>query len=140
LPARGRVILSPAGEEEIMIEMLEGFPEGVVAGVAKGRVTRRDYEEILVPAVEAAFQRQSKVRCYYELGRDFAGMDAGAVWEDLRVGLGHLSGWERVAVVTDVDWVRFAVNAFRFLLPGEVRVFPTSAAGDARRWIAAGLN
>ena len=78
-----------------MIEMLEGFPEGVVAAVAKARVTRRDYEEILIPAVEAAFRRRNKVRCYYELGRDFAGMDAGAIWEDLRVGLGHLSGWSR---------------------------------------------
>jgi SpoIIAA-like len=123
-----------------MIEMLEGFPEGVVAAVAKARVTRRDYEEILVPAVEAAFRRRNKVRCYYELGRDFAGMDAGAVWDDLRVGLGHLSGWERVAVVTDIDWVRLAVNAFRFLLPGAVRVFPTSEATEARRWIAASLN
>lgn len=123
-----------------MIEMLEGFPEGVVAAVAKARVTRRDYEEILIPAVEAAFRRRSKVRCYYELGRDFAGMDAGAVWEDLRVGLGHLSGWEQVAVVTDIDWVRLAVNTFRFLLPGTVRVFPTSEATEARRWIAAGLN
>lgn len=123
-----------------MIEMLEGFPEGVVAAVAKARVSRRDYEEILIPAVEAAFRRRNKVRCYYELGRDFAGIDAGAVWEDLRVGLGHLSGWERVAVVTDIDWVRLAVNAFRFLLPGAVRVFPTSETTEARRWIAAGLN
>jgi hypothetical protein len=123
-----------------MIKMLEGFPEGVVAAVAKARVTRRDYEEILIPAVEAAFRRRNKVRCYYELGRDFAGMDAGAVWEDLRVGLGHLSGWERVAVITDIDWVRLVVNAFRFLLPGAVRVFPTSEATEARRWIAASLN
>ncbi len=123
-----------------MIETLEGFPEGVIAAVAKGRVTRRDYEEVLIPAVEAAFRQRDQVRCYYELGQDFDGMDAGAVWEDLRVGLGHFTGWERVAVVTDIDWVRLAVNTFRFLLPGEVRVFATTEAGEARRWIAAGLN
>jgi len=76
-----------------VIEMLEDFPEGVVAAVAKGRVTRADYDQILIPAVEAAFRHRQKVRCYYELGREFSGMDAGAVWEDFRVGFTHLSGW-----------------------------------------------
>ncbi len=120
-----------------MIEMLDGFPEGVVAAVAKGRVTKRDYDDVLIPAVEAAFKRREKIRCYYELGREFSGMDAGAAWEDFRIGFGHLSGWERIAVVTDVDWIRLAINAFRFLVPGEIRIFPTSEAGGARRWIAA---
>jgi stage II sporulation SpoAA-like protein len=103
-------------------------------------VTKRDYDEILVPAVEAAFRRRTKVRCYYELGREFSGMDVGAAWEDFRVGFGHLSGWERVAVVTDVDWIRLAINVFRFLVPGEIRIFPTSEAAEARRWTAADLG
>jgi hypothetical protein len=119
-----------------MIELLQGFPDGVVAVVAKGRLTRRDYEETLVPAVEAAFQGRDKARCYYEIGREFSGMDAGAVWEDFRVGIRHLSGWERIAVVTDVDWIRLAINAFRFLVPGEIRIFPASEADEARHWIA----
>jgi SpoIIAA-like len=120
-----------------MIEMLGGFPEGVVAAVAKGHVRKEDYDRVLIPAVEAAFGRRDKVRCYYELGREFSGMDAGAVWEDFRVGFGHLTGWERVSVVTDVDWIRLAINVFGFLVPGETRIFPTSETGEARRWIVA---
>jgi hypothetical protein len=120
-----------------MMELLRGFPEGVVAVVANGRLTRKDYDEILVPAVEAAFRGREKARCYYEIGRKFSGMDAGAVWEDFRVGIRHLSGWERVAVVTDIDWIRLAINAFRFLVPGEIRIFPVNEAAEARRWIAA---
>ena len=123
-----------------MIELLKGFPEGIVAAVAKGRVTRRDYDEILIPAIEAAFGRRPKIRCYYELGGEFSGMDPGAAWEDFRVGFGHLAGWERVAVVTDVEWIRLAISAFRFLVPGEIRIFPASEAAEARRWIAAGLG
>jgi hypothetical protein len=120
-----------------MIEVLQGFPEGVVAAVAKGQVRRQDYDEVLTPAIEAAFARRQKVRCYYELGRDFTGMDPGAMWEDFRVGMGHLAGWERIAVVTDVEWIRLAINAFRFLVPGETRIFSTDQAAAARRWIAA---
>jgi SpoIIAA-like len=120
-----------------MIELLQGFPEGVVAVAAKGRVTRKDYDDVLIPAVEAAFKGREKVRCYYELGTGFSGMDAGAMWEDFRVGIGHLAGWERIAVVTDVEWIRLAIGAFRFLVPGEIRVFPVADAAEARRWIVA---
>lgn len=120
-----------------MIEIIEGFPLNVVAAVAKGRVTRRDYEEVLIPAVEKALDRHAQIRCYYELGSAFSGMDPGAMWEDFKVGIGHLTRWQRVAIVTDVDWIRTAVNTFRFLLPGAIRVFGTAEASIARSWIAA---
>jgi len=119
-----------------MIEVVEGFPDNVVAVAAKGQVSRRDYSKVLVPAVESAFRRHRKVRCYYELGREFSGMDSGALWEDLKIGVEHIAQWERVAVVTDVEWVRLAVNVFRFLVPCDVRVFGTTEAADARGWIA----
>ena len=119
-----------------MIEIIEGFPESVVGCSAKGRVTRKDYAEVLIPAVEAAFRHQGRVRCYYELGRDFVGFDAGALWEDARIGVEHWSRWERICVVTDVDWIHAAVNVLGFLLPGAVRLFPTNQTAAARAWIA----
>jgi len=45
--------------------------------------------------------------------------------------------WERVAVVTDVGWLRHTVNALRFVFPGEVRVFPTNQAYQGCAWISA---
>lgn len=118
-----------------MIELLEGFPEGVVGFAAKGRVSREDYESVLVPAVERALRHAGGIRCYYELGKEFSGMEPGAAWEDFKVGLGHLTRWERVAVVTDIEWIRHAMDVFGFLVPGDYRVFPTTQAADARRWI-----
>ncbi len=120
-----------------MIRLLTGFPDNVLAAACEGQVTRRDYEEVLVPAANAALQRHQKVRVYYEITPQFTGIDAGAVWEDFRVGMGHLSRWERMACVTDVEWIRFAVNAFRFLMPGTLRVFPVNETDEARRWIVA---
>jgi len=122
-----------------MIEILPGFPDSVVALSATGRVTRADYDDVLISRVNEAFLRRSKVRCYYELGKEFSGMDPGAMWEDFRVGLEHLTGWERIAIVTDVPWIRNAISAFRFLVPGEIRVFETGQAGAARSWITADL-
>ena len=118
-----------------MIEVLNEFPDTVAAFSAKGRVARGDYETVLVPAIEAALRRHDKVRVYYELGPDFVGFEAGAMWEDFKVGVGHWSRWGRVAVVTDVAWIRHAVNAFRFMMPDQVRVFAGSQATEARQWI-----
>ena len=120
-----------------MIEMVEGFPDNVVGILAKGEVTRKDYLEVVIPAVEKALKRNAKVRLYYELGSEFTGIDLGAEWEDFKIGIEHLSRWERVAVVTDVAWIRHAVNAFRFLMPGEFRVFTTGQTSGARKWIVA---
>ena len=120
-----------------MIELLGGFPENVVAIAAKGRVTRKDYDDVLIPKVEEVLARHGRIRCYYEVGSDFASFEAGAMWEDLKLGLEHLSRWERVAVVADTDWIRRAVGAFRFLMPGEIRVFPVDQAAQARAWVSA---
>jgi hypothetical protein len=120
-----------------MINILTNFPDNVVAAAAQGVVTRHDYENRLVPQVEQALKRFPKIRCYYELGPQFSRMDAGAMWEDFKIGVEHLTRWERVAVVTDVEWIRHAVNIFRFLMPGELRVFATSEAAAAREWIIA---
>jgi hypothetical protein len=59
------------------------------------------------------------------------------MWEDLKVGVAHLSRWERIAVVTDVEWIRNAVRVFGFLMPAAVQVFPLSAEAAAREWITA---
>lgn len=118
-----------------MIEIIENFPEDVVAIVAKGRVTRQDYEEVLIPKIEEALKKYGKIRCYYELGSEFSGMDAGAAWEDMVLGLEHLSQWERVAAVTDVSWIAHTLNAFRFLMPGKMKVFPAGEAEKARTWV-----
>ena len=64
------------------------------------------------------------------------GFDVGALWEDTKVGLGHLAAWERIALVTDVDWLRTAAKAMGFMMPGQVRVFPNAELDAARDWLA----
>jgi hypothetical protein len=120
-----------------MIEIIESFPSNVVGAIAKGRITRNDYDEVLIPRIKQTLQRHEKIRCYYELGPEFSGMDAGAVWEDMILGFEYLLRWERVAAVTDINWIAHALNAFRFLMPGRMKVFPTSETAQARAWIIA---
>lgn len=119
-----------------MIEMLTGLPSNVIGFTAVGKVTAEDYETRLVPAVEDALAKNDKVRLLYNLGEGFDGFEAGAMWEDAKVGLSHLAAWERIALVTDVEWIRVATKAFGFAMPGKVRVFKNAELEAARDWIA----
>jgi hypothetical protein len=116
-----------------MIEIIEGLPKKVVGIAVKGRVTMEDCRDVLMPAMKRSLQRHDKIRLYYELSCRFP----GSAWDDLDLGIEHASRCERVAIVTDVAWVRLTVKALRFLIPGEIRVFPTDQAPEGRAWITA---
>jgi hypothetical protein len=113
-----------------MIQIIDGLPDNVVGIVARGRVTVEDCDKVLKPVMETS-RKHDKVRLYYEIGSRIP----GAKWDDLRLGVGSLPQWERVAVVTDDGWVRHTVKALRFLIGSEIRVFTTSQAGDGLAWI-----
>jgi hypothetical protein len=116
-----------------VIEIIEGLPKKVVGIVVRGRVTVEDCREVLMPAMKKSLKRHDKIRLYYELSCRFP----GAAWDDLDLGIEHASRCERVAIVTDVAWVRLTVKALRFLIPGEIRVFPIDQAPEGRAWITA---
>ncbi len=120
-----------------MIELLKDFPNNVVAVTCEGNVTAEDYNTILIPAIEQALAQNEKVRLYYEIGADFTGVEPGAMWADTKVGMEHFLRWERIAVVTDVEWIRMSVRGFGFLMPAKVEVFSLAEAPKAREWILA---
>jgi hypothetical protein len=121
--------------ENAMIKQMEGLPAGTLGFRAHGQVTAADYERVVVPDVEAAFALNRKLRLLYVIDEDFTGFDPGAMWDDLKMGARHFSGWERVALVTDVPWLRATANAMGFMVPGEFRLFALADLEKAKRWI-----
>jgi hypothetical protein len=120
-----------------MMKLLTNLPDHVVGVSASGQVTAKDYEAVLIPAVDAALLRHKRIRLLYQLTPDFESFTTGAMWDDSRLGIAHLKAWERIAVVTDVHWVANATRMFAFLLPGLVKVFSNNEQPDAEKWIAA---
>jgi hypothetical protein len=121
-----------------MIQALTGFPDRVLAFACKGHVTKIDYETVLIPAVEEAFKRPGKLRLYYQVGAD-SGFDPGALWDDFKTGMEHVLRWERVAVVSDIEWIRNTIVFFGFMVPATVRAFHVKDAAAARAWVTEGL-
>jgi hypothetical protein len=114
-----------------MIEIVEGLPDNVVGLVVKGRLTRNDCAEILLPRLQKAREWHYKLRLYYEIRSRFP----GAGWEEIDLGFAHLPQWDRVALVTDVAWIKHTVQALRLLIPGEIRVFASSQTPEGLAWI-----
>ena len=73
----------PAGEIRGPVLRDEGVRSDVWV-----RVTKADYDFVLLSAVVRALEKQKRVRLYYEITADFSGMDPGAMWEDFKVGWG----------------------------------------------------
>jgi hypothetical protein len=116
-----------------MIERLEDVPEGVVGLRASGEVTGEDYRDVLVPLLEEALA-QGGARLLYVMD-EHTTFKAGALFADAKFGLGHLRGWEKLAVVSDVDWLENSIKAFGWMMPGEVKVFDDDNLDDAKQWL-----
>lgn len=120
-----------------MLELMPHLPERVIGVVASGEVSAADYETTLAPAVEAALEKFCGVRIVYQIGPAFSGFSAGAAWNDLKLGVGHLRAWERIALVTDIEWISAAMRLFAFAVPCPVRQFTNGELAQAIDWAAA---
>jgi hypothetical protein len=107
-----------------------------VGFTAKGKVTGEDYENIIVPLIERKLEKYPKICLLYHLGADCEGFEGEAMWDDAKVGLKHLTSWDKIALVTDIDWVRRMTKIFGFVLPAHVRCFPDEQLSQAEEWVS----
>ncbi|HTV85991.1 MAG TPA: STAS/SEC14 domain-containing protein [Dyella sp.] len=119
-----------------MIEQIPSLPAGILGFRMHGMVTASDYESVMVPDIEAAFALNRRLRILIHLGEDFVGFAPGAMWDDVKLGFRHISGWERTALVTDVGWVRVMSSMFGFAMPTQFKLFGNSELDDALHWVA----
>jgi hypothetical protein len=121
-----------------MIERLDGMPDGVIGLRASGRLTQKDYKDVLEPALKEAVG-SGEARVLFVLP-DFDGLEHEAWVEDIMAGLGvelkNRAAWKRLAIVTGVDWVAKSTRLFAWAMPGELKVYEMNGLDEARTWVA----
>lgn len=117
-----------------MMEVIEDLPEDVVGIAARGKITAEDYEQVVIPAIEAKLKTHDKIKLLFHMGQ-FEGMEIAAMWEDARFGLAHWTDFTHLALVSDDSWVRNMAAFFAWMIPAEVRLYSAAEADDARLWI-----
>ncbi|MBN1992619.1 MAG: STAS/SEC14 domain-containing protein [Anaerolineae bacterium] len=120
-----------------MIELIPDVADNVVAVKGTGKITGDDYEQVIIPAIEEKLKTYDKIRMFVQLTPTFSGFDAKAMWDDARVGLKNLSHFEKIAVVTDTEWIAQSFKIFGVMTPGEVRIFSNEQFDEAKAWIVA---
>jgi hypothetical protein len=117
-----------------MIEIEAAGADNVLAFSAHGTVSAEDYERVIIPAVEDKLRTHHKIRLLYQLGADFKGYAPLAIWDDAKLGVRHLTAFEKIAIVSDVPWVIHAMKFFGLFVPCPVKVFSVDSLGEARIW------
>ncbi len=117
-----------------MIEVMES-KGNLLWMQATGKLTRQDYQEVLIPRLEEAIKEHGKVRLLFHLDPDFQGWELGALWDDLKFDLKHQNDFERLAVVGAAWWVDAAVAIFSRFMSGEVKTMLEEQLAEAWEWL-----
>lgn len=110
-------------------------PDNVAAFRAMGEVTKKDYEDVVIPAIDAMIQKHSEINFLLELDTDISNFTAGAWWEDMMLGLKNLGKWNKAAIVTDSDNIIKFTEVFSYIAPGEHKGFKKENLIDALMWV-----
>lgn len=116
-----------------MIKELSEVPANVIGFEVSGKVGAEDFRDVVLPAFERA-AKTGEYRAVIVIP-DFEGMSGSVLWQDLKIGIPHLRGWKRIALVTDVDWITHVTQLFGWMTPGDVKVFPLSQRQQAIEWV-----
>jgi hypothetical protein len=117
-----------------MLQAIDGLPANVIGFEVSGKLTAEDYRDTLLPALERA-AATGEVRVVIVMP-SFDGFSGGALWQDLKMGVEHWRAWKRIALVTDVEWMRHGTAWFGWMSPGEVKHFALDQRADAIAWAA----
>lgn len=66
------------------------------------------------------------------------GMEPSALMDDISFSVRHVKSFSRLAVATDIDWVRWWTRFAGSFIPADVRVFTLSEVDEARAWLLDG--
>lgn len=118
-----------------MLNMIEGLPDHVIGIRINEKLRAEDYETQLIPMVNDKLTRHHKLDFLCWIDGEWKGMEAGAVWQDLRLGLGRIGHWARMAIVTDIKWLENAIKLVGLFSSGELRHFDSGDFSAAREWV-----
>lgn len=118
-----------------MLRAIEDMPAGTVGFEAVGEVEDDDWEDVVEPVLRREIAEGRRIRLLYLLGPRTRELEGDAMWADTRFRARHATSFERVAVVSDEDWMPPALRVLSFLMPGRARGFRVRELAEAKAWL-----
>lgn len=112
--------------------------EKVLAYRWEGKFDKEAFDQAMAK-FEPDFKSKDRFNLYFELV-DIGGMEASAIWEDLKFYSGNMKELmkkiEKVALVTDKSWLKNLAETSYKLVPGmELKSFKFDDKEVAKQWV-----
>ncbi|MGK2923741.1 MAG: STAS/SEC14 domain-containing protein [Methyloceanibacter sp.] len=98
-----------------------------------GRVSTEEFDRV-AQKLEAFIARHGRVRVLEEV-KDFEGMDAVALWHDIKFSFRHLKDFSRIAVVANPEIHNLWSSLVSPFMECEVEHFAPDQIEEARDWL-----
>jgi stage II sporulation SpoAA-like protein len=118
------------------LRRIDDMPPGTIGFEAIGEVEDDDWEKQVEPLLRSELAEGQKIRLLYLLGPEAREVEGDAMSADTGFRARFATSFERVAVVSDESWMRPAMRALSFLLPGKAKAFPVAELEAAKAWVA----
>jgi len=123
-----------------MIDVSTKMDGALIVATLSGEVSGDDYTNALLPVVEKGIETHGMVKMLIVAGDEFEDFDVDAAWEDIKMGISHWRGFERIAVTTDKTWMRRGIRVASPVFPCPMDVFTMAEQDDALRWLQESLG
>jgi hypothetical protein len=120
-----------------MIIVLPNTPSNIVAFKALGEVTKKDFEEVVMPAVDNLVKKTGKLNYLLEIDTELSNFTAGAWWQDALLGIKKLTKWNKAAIISDSEGISKFTTIFSVIMPGEFKAFKKTELNKAIEWVSA---
>jgi hypothetical protein len=120
-----------------MLKPMADMPPGTIGFEAVGEVDDDDFEDTVEPVLRQVIADGRQVRLLYLLGTRLHEYEGDALKQEMKFAVRHPTAYERIAVVSDEEWLRPALRLLSVLVPGQLRGFRVAELQSAKSWVAA---
>jgi hypothetical protein len=118
-----------------MIKELKDTPNTMVGFVVSDEVTKEEFDKVILPAVQELVQRTDKLNYLLVVDTPLKNFTIGVWLRDAMLGLNNINKWNRAAIVTDVEGIKWFTELFSNVVPGEFKGFNHSELDRAITWV-----
>jgi len=116
-----------------MFQFIPVREDNIFAVKVSGRLTHAEYQDFL-PELEKLIKHYGKISLLIELDH-FEGAELVAMKDDLVFGLQYQSQFEKIAIVGDKLWERWAVGLSKPFIEADVKYFDHQHSHEAWDWL-----
>jgi hypothetical protein len=118
-----------------MITVLPESAGNILVLRAVGKLTDQDYKDVLIPRLDSIIREHGTAQLLLDMGDDFHGWEAEALWDDTHFGLAHRNDFQKMGVIGGPRWVEWGLKLAAVVVGGEIRSFSPGEREEALDWI-----